>query len=122
MMSAKPEKQIHVFVSRLTAIVLFLALIGCAGTPKRNWVPPELTSQVGVKGIPDARFWGDEWPKFSLERFENYTDVDFRKYYNRIYRNRITTWRFRAAVQTAPLAPDSLRGGRHRALALSLPW
>ncbi len=84
-MSAKPEKQIHVFVSRLTAIVLFLALIGCAGTPKRNWVPPELTSQVGVKGIPDARFWGDEWPKFSLERFENYTDVDFRKYYDGIY-------------------------------------
>lgn len=84
-MSAKSEKQIRVFVSRLTAIVLLLALFGCAGTPKRNWVPPELTSQVGIEGIPDARFWGDEWPKFSMERFETFTDVDFRKHYDGIY-------------------------------------
>ena len=85
MMSANSEKQIRVFVSRLTAIVLLLALFGCAGTPTRNWVPPELISQVGIEGIPDARFWGDDWPKFSMERFETYTDVDFRKYYDGIY-------------------------------------
>jgi predicted patatin/cPLA2 family phospholipase len=85
MMSANSEKRIRVFISRLTAIVLLLVLIGCAGTPKRNWVPPELTSQAGIEGIPDARFWGDEWPKFSLERFETYTGGDFRKHFDGIY-------------------------------------
>ena len=84
-MSANSEKRIRVFISRLTAIVLLLVLIGCAGTPKRNWVPPELTSQAGIEGIPDARFWGDEWPKFSLERFETYTGGDFRKHFDGIY-------------------------------------
>ena len=84
-MSANSEKPIRVFVIRLAAIVLFLSLFGCAVTPKRNWVPPELTSQAGIEGIPDARFWGDEWPKFSLARFETYTDGDFRKHYDGIY-------------------------------------
>ena len=31
-------------------------------------VPPELTLQVGIKGIPDARFWADELPYELLER------------------------------------------------------
>ena len=85
MRNAKSKNQIRVLVSRLTAIVLLLALFGCASTPKRNLVPPELTSQVGIEGISDARFWGDEWPKFSMERFDTYTDVDFRKYFDGIY-------------------------------------
>ncbi|MEN8758998.1 MAG: hypothetical protein ABF303_11115, partial [Desulfobacterales bacterium] len=56
-------------------IIVFLVsavLVACASTPARNPVPAELTSQVGIEGIPDARFWGDEWPKFSMERFETY--------------------------------------------------
>jgi hypothetical protein len=31
-------------------------------------VPPELTLQVGIKGIPDAHFWADELPYELLER------------------------------------------------------
>jgi len=57
---------------------------------KRFWelaspVPPELTLQVGIKGVPEARFWGDEWPPLDLERFTTYTDDDFRKYYPESY-------------------------------------
>ena len=71
---------------RLAVIGLLLAVVGCAGAPARkNPVPEELTSQVGIEGIPEARFWADEWPKFSLERFETYTDADFRKRFPGIY-------------------------------------
>ena len=69
-------------------IIVFMVsavLVACASTPARNPVPAELTSQVGIEGIPDARFWGDEWPKFSMERFETYTDADFRKHFKGIY-------------------------------------
>lgn len=71
----------------LTIIVFLVSavLIACASAPARNPVPAELTTQVGIEGIPDARFWGDEWPKFSMERIETYTDADFRKHYKRIY-------------------------------------
>ena len=71
----------------LTIIVFWVSavLVACASTPARNPVPAELTSQVGIEGIPDARFWGDEWPKFSIERFETYTDADFRKHFKGIY-------------------------------------
>jgi predicted acylesterase/phospholipase RssA len=71
----------------LTIIVFLVSavLVACASTPARNPVPAELTSQVGIEGIPDARFWGDEWPKFSIERFETYTDADFRKHFKGIY-------------------------------------
>ncbi len=85
MMNAKSEKQIRVLVSRLTAIVLLLALFGCAGTPERKLVPPGLTSQVGIEGIPDARVWGDERPKFSMERFDTFSDADFRKHFYGVY-------------------------------------
>ena len=71
----------------LTIIVFLVSavLVACASTPVRNPVPAELTSQVGIEGIPEARFWGDEWPKFSMERFETYTDADFRKHFKGIY-------------------------------------
>ena len=71
----------------LTIIVFLVSavLVACASTPARNPVPAELTSQVGIEGIPEARFWGDEWPKFSMDRFESYTDADFRKHFKGIY-------------------------------------
>ena len=121
-MSAKSEKQIRVFVSRLTAIVLLLALFGCAGTPKRNWVPPELTSQVGIEGIPDARFWGDEWPKFSMERFETYTDVDFRKHYDGIYEKPHNYLAISGGGPNGAFGAGLLAGWTASAIGLSLPW
>ena len=66
------------------AAALFL-LAGCSSIPERNPVPPELTTKVGIPGVPNARFWGDEWPKFSLERFESLSDADMRREFSAIY-------------------------------------
>ena len=86
MMRSKFKKRSWGVACRLAVIGLLLAVVGCAGAPARkNPVPEELTSQVGIEGIPEARFWADEWPKFSLERFETYTDADFRKRFSGIY-------------------------------------
>lgn len=69
----------------LAAAVLVGSLYGCAGTPPRNPLPLELTNQAGIPGIPEARFWGDEWPRFSMERFETFSDDDFKRYFPAIY-------------------------------------
>lgn len=73
------------WIGRFIAIVVLLLVVGCASSTTFKPVPEELTSEVGIAGISEARFWGDEWPKFSLERFESYTDTDFRKYFPGIY-------------------------------------
>lgn len=78
--------QMNVWAGRLLTFLFILAFFGCAKTPTRNPVPPNLTSLVEVKGIPDARFWGDEWPKYSMERFETFTDTDFLENYSGIYK------------------------------------
>ena len=62
-----------------SSAALLLILAGCASVPERHPLPPEYTLEATIPGIPEARFWGDEWPKFSLERFEAYTDADFRE-------------------------------------------
>jgi predicted patatin/cPLA2 family phospholipase len=85
MIRSKPEKRFWALAGRLAAIGLLMAVVACASTPARNPVPPELTSKVGIEGIPEARFWGDEWPKFSLERFETYTDADFQEHFSAVY-------------------------------------
>ncbi len=72
--------------SRLLTIAILLTVAGCASTSTMKPVPEELISQVGIEGIPEARFWADEWPKFSLETFETYTDTDFRKHFSGIYK------------------------------------
>ena len=66
-------------------LFLLLVLTGCAGTPERQPLPPEYTLKAGIPGIPDARFWGDEWPTFAAERFEEFTVADFQREYAGIY-------------------------------------
>ena len=66
-------------------LFLLLVLTGCAGTPERQPLPPEYTLKAGIPGIPDARFWGDEWPTFASERFESFTVADFQRKYDGIY-------------------------------------
>ena len=85
MRRSKPERRFWATAGRLAAIGLLMAVVACAGTPARNPVPSKLTSQVGIDGIPEARFWGDEWPKFSLERFDTYTDAGFREQFPAVY-------------------------------------
>ena len=61
------------------SIAIFAMITGCASVPDRVPVPPELTLQVAIPGVPDARTWADEWPNFSEEIFANFTDADFRR-------------------------------------------
>ncbi len=67
------------------ALVLLLILTACVSTPERQPLPPEDTLKASIPGIPEARFWGDEWPTFSAERFETFTDEDFRRDFFGVY-------------------------------------
>ena len=72
-------------VSRLVAIGIIVTIAGCASVPERHPVPSNLTTKVSIPGISKARFWGDEWPKYSKEKLETFTDADYRQDYSGIY-------------------------------------
>lgn len=70
---------------RWITVAVLITLSGCASTPDRRILPHEYTNKAGIPGVPDARFWGDEWPKYSVERFATFTESDYRKYYSALY-------------------------------------
>ncbi len=78
-------RTIHAHLSRLILAVILVIGVGCTTTPARNPLPLELTNQAVVPGVPEARFWGDEWPKFSLERFDTFTEDDFQRQFQGVY-------------------------------------
>ena len=78
-------KILYILSSRLIMALILVTGVGCSTTPARNPLPLELTNKAIFPGIPEARFWGDEWPKYSLERFEDFTETDFERDYNEIY-------------------------------------
>jgi len=83
----RPEgKTRSALLNLVLAFAALSLLAGCAGTLERKPVPPELTTKVGIAGLPDARFWGDEWPKYSLERFDALSDAEISKEFSGIYR------------------------------------
>jgi hypothetical protein len=59
-------------------------LAGCS-IIERHPVPKELTKYAGIPGIPSARFWGDEWPKFAKEKIATFTEDDYLQHYSGIY-------------------------------------
>jgi predicted patatin/cPLA2 family phospholipase len=71
--------------SQWSTVVLLLILTGCASTPERQPIPPEYTLKAEIPGIPEARFWGDEWPTFAAEKFEEFTVDDFQQDFSGIY-------------------------------------
>jgi len=60
-------------------------LHGCASVPERTPLPRELTNDAVVPGIPNARFWADEWPKYGLDRFNTLTDAQLKADFEVIY-------------------------------------
>ncbi|WP_226664752.1 patatin-like phospholipase family protein [Microbulbifer aggregans] len=54
-------------------------MAGCSGLAERNPVPATLTEIAQVAGITNARFWGDEWPKFSMSMYANHTAEQLRE-------------------------------------------
>ena len=68
-------------------LLCVLVLAGCASAPERLPAPEAyLNTDLSIDGIPNARFWGDEWPKWSKDKIANYTDKDFQNYYEGVYK------------------------------------
>jgi predicted patatin/cPLA2 family phospholipase len=84
-MKTEYNANIRMLARVVCASVLALIVAGCVGPPERISVPAELTNQAGIPGVPEARFWGDEWPTFAIERFDTYTDAEFRRDFPAIY-------------------------------------
>jgi hypothetical protein len=72
-------------LSQLVTVVLLTTLAGCASVPERQSLPPEYTTKAVIPGVPEARFWGDEWPTFAAERFATFTETDFRREFPSTY-------------------------------------
>lgn len=85
-MTLRITKDVLTLVSHLVAIGLIVIISSCASAPKRHPTPPNLTTKVSIPGISEARFWGDEWPKYSKEKLETFTDTEFRQYFSAIYK------------------------------------
>jgi predicted patatin/cPLA2 family phospholipase len=75
----------HAYIGRLVVTGLLATLLGCATVPDRAPLPLELTNQASIPGIPDARFWGDEWPTYSRQIFETSSDAELREKFSGIY-------------------------------------
>jgi len=84
-MKARMTKIFRAFFSGLAVAALVGTGYGCTGAPARNPLPLELTKQAGIPGVPQARFWGDEWADWDREIIETYTDEDYRRDYEGIY-------------------------------------
>jgi len=79
------QKKTLELLGRLIVAVVMVIGVGCTTTPDRDPLPLELTNHAVVPGIPEARFWGNEWPKYSLQRFENFTEADFHREFDAVY-------------------------------------
>ena len=75
----------HKFTTSFSLLAVLLFLAGCASVPERNPLPPEYTLEAGISGIPDARFWGDEWPTFAIDNFEKLSDTLFQQEFSGVY-------------------------------------
>jgi predicted patatin/cPLA2 family phospholipase len=77
---------VRAFAGWLVVITFVVGSAGCAPKLTRNPLPQELSNEVVIPGVPDARFWGDEWTKYSLEILKTYTEADIQQRYSAIYK------------------------------------
>lgn len=66
-------------------VTLLVFQAGCASIPERQPLPPEDVLSAGIPGIPNARFWGDEWKKYSMRRLDKLTEDDLRLNFPEVY-------------------------------------
>ncbi|WP_428355010.1 patatin-like phospholipase family protein [Methyloprofundus sp.] len=59
-------------------------LAGCS-IVERHPVPQELTNFANIPDVPNARFWGDEWPQYAKDFLETYTEADLLQHFSGIY-------------------------------------
>ena len=81
-MEIKLIQGMQFWVRLITTGLLALIMTGCSSTPERqsqHILPIDLISQAAIPGVPEARFWGDEWPTWSQERFDTWTAAETKK-------------------------------------------
>ena len=64
---------------KLGIVFFSLIIMGCSSLPKLAPVPEDLSNDAQITGIPDARFWGDEYPKGAEYRIESFTSEQFQE-------------------------------------------
>jgi predicted acylesterase/phospholipase RssA len=87
-METKLIQGMQFWVRLITVGLLTLIMTGCSSTPDRqsqHILPIDLISQAAIPGVPEARFWGDEWPKWSQERFDTWTAAETKKHLPALY-------------------------------------
>ncbi|MDX2503229.1 MAG: patatin-like phospholipase family protein [Gammaproteobacteria bacterium] len=67
------------------SIMMLAILSGCAGNTKRNPLPVDLIAQASIPGVSEARFWVDEWPTFSIDRFDSFNEFTINQHFSGIY-------------------------------------
>jgi predicted acylesterase/phospholipase RssA len=81
----RPTVASLIYAARLAVVTMLVVLAGCATVPERKPLPLDLTNKARIDAIPDARFWGDEWPKYSLQMFSTLSDTALRERFPGIY-------------------------------------
>ena len=69
----------------LGSLFLAASLAGCSTVPERQPITEALSDKAVISGIPEARFWADEWPAYSRDLVSSLEDVDLRSRYPAIY-------------------------------------
>ena len=69
----------------LSSAILLASIAGCSTVPERQPLPAELSDRAVIPGIPEARFWGDEWPAYSRELVQSLKEEDVRSLYPAVY-------------------------------------
>ena len=69
----------------LASLLLLLLVTGCASAPERKPLPRELIKEAAIPGIPNARFWGDEWPRYAQQQFFQQSDAEIQREFSGIY-------------------------------------
>ncbi|MGI9206237.1 MAG: patatin-like phospholipase family protein [Woeseiaceae bacterium] len=60
----------------LLLVVAAFAIVGCAAVQERSPLPRELVGQAGIPGVPRARIWGDEWPRWLSDVLDTMSDAE----------------------------------------------
>lgn len=64
---------------------LLLMMVGCSNIAERKPLPAAQILNAKIPGIPDARFWADEWPNYSEELFAEGSETDFHRKFSGVY-------------------------------------
>jgi len=122
MLSRFPNIFSFIQIRQISSITALLILVGCASISERNPIAPDNLTKATITGIPDARFWGDEWPKFGKKIIDTFTDEQFRKNFPASYGKTHAYIEFLEVDLMEPLVQACLPVGLHREQDRSLIW